>query len=93
MPVLMIFQWKGDPDALIAAYDAELKNAVARERPRRLSHTCARSSDGMVIVDIWESEAAYQEMMDDPEFQELLVGAPTGPADVHQIFEVHTTLP
>ena len=92
MPVLMIFQWKGDPDALVAAYDAELKHAVAREQPRRLSHTCARSGDGMVIVDIWESEDAYQEMMNDPEFQALMVGNPTGPADAIQVCEVHSTI-
>jgi hypothetical protein len=93
MPVLMIFKWKGDPDALVKAYDDELEHAVAREQPRRLSHTCASAADGMVIVDVWESEDAYQEMMDDPEFQRLLSETPTPAADILEVYQIHLQLP
>jgi hypothetical protein len=52
MPVLALFRWEGDPDELLAAYDRELAHPVAREQPRRISHTCARADHGMVIVDV-----------------------------------------
>jgi hypothetical protein len=53
MPVLAVFRWEGDPDALIAAYDRELQHSVPREQPRRVTHICARGADEVVIVDIW----------------------------------------
>jgi hypothetical protein len=30
MSVLAVFRWKGDPDALLAAYDQELQHLVSR---------------------------------------------------------------
>ena len=56
MSVLAVFRWKGDPDALLAAYDRELQHAVPREQPRRVTHICARSDNEVVIVDLWETE-------------------------------------
>ena len=50
MPVLVLFQWKGNPDELLAAYDRELQHPVAKQQRRRISHTCARADDGMVIA-------------------------------------------
>ncbi len=44
------------------------KRAEAPSLGPRLSHTCARADDGVVIVDVWQSREDFQEMMDDPEF-------------------------
>jgi hypothetical protein len=56
MAVLVLFQWIGDTEHLLATYDRELQHPVPREQPRRIAHTCAGTDDGMVIVDVWESE-------------------------------------
>ena len=94
VPVLVIFKWEGNPDEHVAAYDRELKHPVPREQPRRISHTCARAADGIVIVDVWQSREDFQKMMDDPEFQKNLeaAGWPSEPQSV-KVYEVHTTIP
>ena len=94
MAVLVLFKWEGDPDEHLAAYDRELKHPVPREQPRRISHTCARADDGIVVVDVWESAEDFQNMMDDPEFQKNTeaAGWPTEPQLV-EIYEVHATIP
>jgi hypothetical protein len=81
MSVVAVFRWKGDPDALLAAYDRELQHAVPREQPRRVTHICARSDNGVVIVDLWETEEDLQRMMENPEFQRNLeaAGWPSAP--------------
>jgi hypothetical protein len=63
--VLVLFKREGYPDEHLA-YDRELAHPVPREQPRRISHTCARADDGIVIVDVWESAENFYEMMNDP---------------------------
>jgi hypothetical protein len=94
MSLLVLFRWEGDPDELVAAYDRELEHPVPREQPRRISHTCARADDGMVIVDVWQSREDFQKMRDDPEFQKNLeaAGYPTEPRLV-EVVDVHATIP
>ena len=93
MSVLVLFRWEGDPDALLAAYDRELEHPVPREQPRRISHTCARADDGMVIVDVWESAQDFWKMMDDPEFQKNLEAAGVEVPQLVEVYEVHASIP
>lgn len=93
MPVLAIFRWRGDPASLLATVDKELEHPVARDRPRRRMHVRARADDGMVIVDLWNSEEDFRKMMDDPEFQKNLKESGTPDPDVLEIFDVHATIP
>jgi hypothetical protein len=94
MSVLVLFRWEGNPDELLAAYDRELEHPVPREQPQRISHTCARAADGIVVVDVWHSREDFQKMMDDPEFQKNLEAArwPTEPQLV-EVCEVHASIP
>lgn len=94
MSVLVLFWWEGDPDEHLAAYDRELKHPVLREQPQRISHTCARAADGIVIVDVWHSREAFQKMIDDPEFQKNTEAAqwPTELQSV-EVYKVHATIP
>jgi hypothetical protein len=93
MSVVAVFRWKGDPDALLAAYDRELQHAVPREQPRRVTHICARSDNGVVIVDLWETEEDLQRMMENPEFQRNLEAAGWPSAPIVQTYQVHATIP
>jgi hypothetical protein len=93
MSVLVFFRWNGDPEHLLRAYDRELEHPVAREQPRRLSHTCAGTADGMVIVDVWESEADFRAMMDDADFQQNLRDSGTPEPDTLDVCTVHASIP
>jgi hypothetical protein len=94
MSVLVLFRWEGDPDELLAAYDREFEHPVPREQPQRISHTCARADDGVVIVDVWHSREDFQKMMNDPEFQTNLqdAGWPKKP-QLLEVYEVHASFP
>jgi ketosteroid isomerase-like protein len=93
MSVLVLFRWKGDPDHLLASYDRELQHPLPREQPRRQSHTCARADDGMVIVDVWESEDDFRTMTANPEFQQNLRNSGTPEPDGLDVWPVHASIP
>jgi hypothetical protein len=94
MSVLVLFRWEGEPDELLAACDREMEYSAPREQPRRIAHTCARADDGVVIVDVWHSREDFQNMMENPEFQENLQasGWPSEPQLV-EVYEVHASIP
>jgi hypothetical protein len=91
--VLVLFKWEGDPDEHLAAYDRELAHPVPRDQPRRISHTCARGDDGIVIVDVWESAEDFYKMMNDPVFQSPEAAGWQPKPQVLEIYEVHNTIP
>ena len=93
MSALAVFRWKGDPAALLAAYDRELQHAVPREQPHRVIHICARGDNEVVIVDLWESEEDLQRMMEDPEFLRNLEAAGWPSEPIEQTDQVHATIP
>ncbi|HEX2107866.1 MAG TPA: antibiotic biosynthesis monooxygenase [Rubrobacteraceae bacterium] len=57
------------------------------------AHTCARSDDGVVIVDVWQSREDFQTMMDDPEFKENLRAAGVTEPQLVEVYEVHASIP
>ncbi len=93
MAVLVLFKWEGDPDEHLAAYDRELAHPVPRDQPRRISHTCARGDDGIVIVDVWESAEDVYKMMNDPVFQSPEAAGWQPKPQVLETYEVHNTIP
>jgi ketosteroid isomerase-like protein len=93
MSVLAIFRWQGDSESLLATVDKELEHPVARDRPHRRMHVRGRGDDGMVIVDVWDSEEDFRAMMDDPQFQKNLQDAGTPEPDALELFDVHAAIP
>jgi hypothetical protein len=93
MSVLAVFRWKGDPDALLAAYDRELQHSVPREQPRRVAHICARGDNEVVIVGLWETEEDLRSMQENPEFLQNLEAAGWPSEPIEQIYQVHATIP
>jgi hypothetical protein len=91
--VLAVFRWKGDPDALLAAYDRGLQHAVPREQPRQVTHICARGDNEVVIVDLWKTEEDLRSMQENPEFLQNLEAADWPSRPVEQIYQVHATIP
>jgi alpha-beta hydrolase superfamily lysophospholipase len=95
MPILTLFRWQADPDALVAAYDREMKDApsVTLHQPRRTLHVFAQGEGGAVVVDLWENEEDFQRMVDDPEFQRNVEAANWPSEPEVDIFQVHATMP
>jgi hypothetical protein len=95
MAVLVIFRWQGDPDQLLAGYDREFRDPPpsAIEQPTRSLHACARTEDGMVIVDVWDSEADFRAMMADPAFQQNLREADYPDPDSLEVWPIHASIP
>jgi hypothetical protein len=95
MPILALFRWQADPDALVAAYDREMKDApsVTLDQPRRTLHVFARGENGAVVVDLWENEEDFQRMVDDPEFRRNVAAANWPGQPEVEIFQVHATMP
>lgn len=93
MALLVLFKWEGDPDQHLAAYDREMMHPVPREQPRRISHTCARGDDGIVILDVWESAEAFYEMANGSVFRSPQAADWQPKPQVLAIYEVHATIP
>jgi hypothetical protein len=93
MTVLVLFRWEGDPDAHLAAYDRELAQDVPRDQPTRNLHVCASGENGLVIVDLWETEEDFRRMMDDPEFQENVNAADWPSEPTVETYRMHATIP
>jgi heme-degrading monooxygenase HmoA len=95
MPILALFRWQAEPDALAAAYDREMDGApsVTLDEPKRTLHVFAPGESGAVVVDLWESEEDFRRMADDPEFIRNVDAADWPSEPEVEIFQVHATMP
>lgn len=79
-----IWRFCGDPDDLLARYDA-----MAAEIPESsfLFHACLSAAEGLVVVDMCPSREAFQEFRDAEWFQELLTrhGLPVPEIEDHPV--------
>jgi hypothetical protein len=64
MAILALFRWQADPDALVAAYGRELKDApsVTLDQPKRTLRALAPGRGRAVVVDLWDSEEEFHRM-------------------------------
>jgi hypothetical protein len=94
MPILALFRWQADPNALVAAYDREMKEApsVTLDQPSRTLHVFARNENGAVAVDLWENEKDFHRMVDDPEFQRNIEASDWPGEPEVETFQVHATM-
>jgi hypothetical protein len=71
-----IMRFRGNPDALLAAYDA-----MRAEIPESsfLLHTCLQADDGIILLDTCPSREAFEEFRDGEWFRDALArhGLPT----------------
>jgi hypothetical protein len=95
MPILALFRWHADPDALVSAYDREMEDApsVTLDQPTRTLHVFAPDEEGAVVVDLWENEEDFRRMTDHPEFQANVEAAGWPGEPEVEVFRVHATMP
>jgi hypothetical protein len=94
MPILALFRWQGDADALVGAYDREMTHApaVTVDQPRRTLHVFAREKNGAVVGDLWESEDAFRRMFDHAEFQRNVKASDWPGEPQVEIYQIHATI-
>ncbi len=71
---LTIIRASGDPDELLASKREHIDPVMKRKAKEygHLIHIAARSDDGLVVINLWESEEGLPESMGGPR-------APRGP--------------
>lgn len=87
MSVLAIINLDGEPDTLLQKYDQS--DEATRDLPTtgRRSRVVARSTTGIVITDVWESEEHLNAFMGQPKFQSELqrAGMPDPRVELYQV--------
>lgn len=86
---LTIMRATGDPDKLLAAKREHIDPVMTRRAPEygHISHVAARTPDGVIVVNLWESAEGSEQAFQDPEIQAARdamnqTGAATGPPEV-----------
>lgn len=85
---LTIMRLKGDPDELLETKQAKL-DPIAQEKAREyggISQAVAKTSDGLLMVNLWESEEGSESMRQDSEVDEAvresMMAVAEGPPEV-----------
>jgi quinol monooxygenase YgiN len=84
---LTIMEHKGDPDALLATIKETIDPVARVKAPDYggIAHAVARTEDGLLIVNVWESEEGSEAMRQHPEVQaaiERMASAGVSPPQV-----------
>ena len=72
MPVLSMLRLEGDPDELWAKLEEHVEPVAERLAPGHggLFNVVARTTDGLLIVNLWEHEQGRHAIAAEPEMQE-----------------------
>ncbi len=86
---LTIIRTPGDPDRLLAAKREHIDPVMERKGPEygNIFHVAARGPDGMIVLNLWESEEGSEQAFQDPEIEQAREamqqsGATAGPPDI-----------
>jgi len=77
MPVLSMMRMEGDPDDLAAKIGEHVAPVAERLAPGHggLLNIVAKTDDGILVVNLWESEEGRHAMAQEPEIQQAVQGA------------------
>ena len=72
MQRLTIIRTSGDPDELLASKREHIDPVMKRKADQygHLLHITTRADDGLVVINLWQSEEGSQQPWEDPEIQE-----------------------
>ncbi len=86
---LTIIRSSGDPDKLLAAKREHMDPVMERKAPEygNLLHVAAQTPEGMLVLNLWESEEGSEQAFQDPEIQQarkamLDSGTVAGPPEI-----------
>jgi len=72
MQRLTIIRTSGDPDELLASKREHIDPVMKRKADQygHLLHITTRADDGLVVINLWQSEEGSEQAWEDPEIQE-----------------------
>ena len=77
MPVVSMMRIKGDPDQLAEAMREHISSVGEQLSTKHggLANIVARDRDGLLIINLWETEEGRHAMAEEPEIQEAIRAA------------------
>lgn len=69
--VMVVFDFRGDTEDLLARYDAILRRVVETASGRPIVHLAVPREYGLMVCDVWTDESAMRRMADDPQIRTL----------------------
>jgi hypothetical protein len=95
MPVVSKMRVQGDPEALAAAIREHLAPVAERfaEKHGGLASIVARTEDGILMINLWETEEGRQAMAEEPEIQNAVraAGLPTPAFKAFEVLELRVS--
>jgi hypothetical protein len=95
MAVVSMMRFTGDPDELFATVTERVDPVTSRLSPKhgRIGNIVARTDDGILVVNIWESEEGRQAMAEEPEVQDAVrsAGLPPPQFDGYEVLSLSLT--
>ena len=87
MAVVSLMRFTGDPDELAAQIAERVAPVTARlgRNHGQLANVVARTDDGVLVINLWETEEGRQAMSKEPEVQQAVRSFATPPSS----FESH----
>jgi hypothetical protein len=89
MPVISMMRVPGDADQLEASAREHLSEVVERLAPKhgRILSIAAKTDDGLLLINLWESEEGRHTMAEEPEVQEAIraAGFPPPAFEAHEV--------
>ena len=72
MAVMAVFDFHGDSDDLAERYNQVLGQVVAISSGRPIIHLAVPREYGFMVVDVWDTEAAFRVFEQNPDFRRVL---------------------
>jgi hypothetical protein len=95
MAVLSMMRFEGDPDELIAAFREHMMPVGQRLREKHggLGMIVARTDNGILAVNLWETEEGRHAMAEEPEIKEAIAAAgfPQPHFEGYEVLEMRIT--
>lgn len=88
MPVVRIGKTRGDPNDLTSRYDRVQESMGQQPPPGLLAHVAARTDEGLMVINVWQSEEDSEAAWNRPEFQQALQEAGVSP-ELSPYYQVH----
>lgn len=89
MPVISMMRVPGDAEKLEAAAREHLTDVVERlaEKHGRILSIAAKTDDGLLLINLWETDAGRHAMAEEPEILEGLraAGFPPPAFEAHEV--------
>lgn len=88
MAVMAVFDFHGDSDDLAERYNQVLGQVVAFSSGRPIIHLAVPREYGFMVVDVWDTEAAFRVFERNPDFRRVLAEAGL-PEPAIRLYPVH----